>query len=97
MKLDNVVLIRHKVDNYSKWKMVFDARDAVRKSHGCRGAHLFRSTDNARELVLVLEWSDLGKARQYIGSDDTRDAMARAGVCDMPDVYFLRKLDTRAA
>lgn len=97
MKLDNVVLIRHKVGNYSKWKMVFDARDAVRKSNGCKGAHLFCSTDNPREVVLVLEWDDLRKARQYIGSDDTRDAMARAGVSDMPDVYFLRKLDTMAA
>ena len=62
-----------------------------------KGGLLFRSADNARELVLVLEWDDLGKARQYIGSDDTRDAMAKAGVSDMPDVYFLHMLDTTAA
>ncbi len=42
----------------------------------------------------MLEWSDLGRARQFVASDDVREAMARAGVSDMPDVYFLRGLDT---
>jgi heme-degrading monooxygenase HmoA len=97
MKLHYVVLIRHKVGNYKKWRMVFDARGAVRKTHGCKGGHLFRSADNHRELVLLLEWSDLEKARQFIASDDAREAMARAGVSDMPDVYFLRQVDTAAA
>lgn len=96
MKLGTIVLIRHRVANVRKWKSVFEADGHNRKAHGCKGAHLFRDVDHAKELVIILRWNDPAKARQFAASDELRQLMAKAGVSDLPDVYLLEEFDTTA-
>ncbi|HXJ82689.1 MAG TPA: antibiotic biosynthesis monooxygenase [Candidatus Methylomirabilis sp.] len=94
MTLRNVVFIRHKVANFRKWKAVFDAHAPVRRARGCQGTQVFRRADNPKELVIMLTWSDLGKAREYIVSDDLAEMLAEIPVSDRnPDVYLLEELD----
>lgn len=95
-KCDKALLIRHTVATFKKWKSVFDAHGPTRKAHGCKGGLLFRSADKPNELVLILRWSDLERARRFAASDDLREMMARAGVSDLPDVYLLDELETIA-
>ena len=87
------LLVRHKVEDYAKWKSVFDEHGATRRTSGSKGGHLFRNADNPKELVILLEWDDLTKTRQFASSEDLRQAMQRAGVSDRPDVYFLDKVE----
>ena len=87
------VLIRHKVQDYAVWKLAFDEHGAARQAAGSKGGYLMRNADDPSELVIVLEWDDLGKARQFVQSDDLRQAMERAGVADQPDIYFLEQVD----
>ncbi len=87
------VLIRHKVQDYAAWKSAFDEHGAARQAAGSKGGHLMRNADDPNELIIVLEWDDLGKARQFTASDDLRQAMERAGVADQPDIYFLEQID----
>jgi heme-degrading monooxygenase HmoA len=82
------LLIRHTVQDYSAWKAVFDEQTDVRRANGSQGGRLFRSTESGEVLVL-LEWDDLERARLFADSDDLREAMARAGVTDRPDIWFL--------
>ncbi len=90
----NVVVIRHKVANFRRWKAVFDAHGPSRLAQGCQRTHVFRRADNPKELVVMLTWSDLGKARQFVASEDLRDMLAEAGVSDRsPDVYVLQELE----
>lgn len=89
-----VLLIRHTVAKFERWKSVFDAEGPTRKAHGCKGSQLFRSADNPRELVVILTWMDRETARRFAASDEFRDMMARAGVSDMPDVYLLDEVET---
>jgi hypothetical protein len=94
MTFQNVVYIRHKVANYRKWKAVFDAHGPARTAQGCQGTHVFRRADNPKELVIMLSWSDLGKARQFLVSDDLREMLAETPLCDgVPDVVLLEELD----
>lgn len=86
------ILVRHKVQDYAKWKAVYDEHSTARKSGGSKGARLFRSPDNPNEVVVLLEWDNLEKARKFVQSDDLRQAMQRAGVADRPDVYFLEEV-----
>ncbi len=85
------VLIRHKVADYLKWKRVFDAHGATRKAGGSKGGRLFRSADKPKEILILLRWGNLRRARRFIKSADLRKAMKRAGVKDRPDVYFLQE------
>jgi heme-degrading monooxygenase HmoA len=83
------MLIRHKVGDFARWKTVYDAHAGTRKAGGSRGARLLRNADDPREVVILLEWSDLDSARRFAKSDELKQAMAKAGVADRPDVYFL--------
>jgi quinol monooxygenase YgiN len=94
MTLPNVVFIRHKMINFRKWKAVFEAHSAARVAQGCQGAHVFRRADNPKELVVMLIWSDLAKARQFLVSEDLRVMLAEMPVCDRaPDVFLLEEVE----
>jgi hypothetical protein len=86
------LLVRHTVEDYARWKTAFDGDAGVRKAGGSLGGRWFRSADNPNELVVLLEWSSVEKARQFAQSDDLHAAMQRAGVTGRPDVYFLEQL-----
>jgi len=53
---------------------VFDERRAIRKAAGSKGDRVFRNADNPNELVILLEWDDLKKAREFAQSDDLKKA-----------------------
>ena len=84
------LLVRHKVTEYVNWKSVFDAHCVTRQANGSRGGQLFRNASDSNELVVLLEWDNLEKARQFAQSEDLREVMQRAGVVDQPDIYFLK-------
>jgi hypothetical protein len=89
-----VVLIRHRVANYRRWREMFDGARPARTAHGCRSRELFRLAGQPKELVVMLSCSDLRRARQFVESDDLRETLARGGVTDRPDIYILEEVDT---
>ena len=94
MTFPNVVFIRHKVMNFRKWKVVFEAHSAARVALGCQGVHIFRRADNPKELVVMLIWSDLAKARQFLVSEDLKAMLAEVPVGDRaPDVFLLEEVE----
>jgi hypothetical protein len=94
MTFPNVVFIRHKVMNFRKWKAVFEAHSAARVALGCQGVHIFRRADNPKELVVMLTWSDLAKARQFLVSEDLKAMLAEVPVSDRaPDVFLLEGVE----
>ena len=91
------ILVRHKVQDYAKWKPVFDEHGATQRAGGSRGGYLFRNADDPNEVVALIEWDDLAKARNFVNSADLREAMERAGVSDQPDIYFLDEIERPTA
>jgi heme-degrading monooxygenase HmoA len=83
------ILVRHKVEDYAKWRPAYDEHGAARQASGCKGTHVFRNAEDPNEIVMLLEWDDLENARQLIQSENLREAMKRSGVADQPDIYFL--------
>ncbi len=88
------LMIRHKVEDYAKWKAVYDDVVSLRKDSGNKGARLLRSADNPNEIVLLNEFADMDKARQFAQSEDLKQAMQKAGVSDHPDMYFLDEVES---
>ena len=87
------ILVHHKVQDYAKWKTVFDEHDNMRKSGGSKGGWLFQSADDPNDVVVVLEWESLDKARAFASSDDLRQAMEEAGVAGPPTIIFMEELE----
>jgi len=82
--------IRINLADYEKWRSAFDAHGATRQANGSRGGQLFRDASDPNALVILMEWDDLEKARQFTRSEDLREVMQGAGVIDHSDLYFLK-------
>lgn len=91
------LIVRHKVKDYAKWKPFFDGRSATRKAAGSKGGRLFRVAGDPNELIVLLEWDDLGKAQKFAHSEDLRETMERAGVAEQPDIYFVEQIESFGA
>lgn len=78
------LLIRHKVTDYARWKRVFHEQGAIRWSNGCRGGQVFRNADDPGEMLILLTWDDLMRARLYAQSDELLESMKSAGGTDDP-------------
>jgi heme-degrading monooxygenase HmoA len=84
------LLVRQKVTDYEKWKSAFDAHSLTRQANGSRGGQLFRNASDPNELVVLLEWDVLERARQFAQSEELHEVMQRAGVVDHPAISFLK-------
>ncbi len=84
------LLIRQNVTDYAQWKVACVAHSVTRQASGSRGGQLLRSASDPNELVVLLEWDDLERARQFVHSDELREVMRRAGVVGHPTIFFLK-------
>ncbi len=86
-------LVRHKVRDYAKWKPVFDEHGSARRAKGSKGGLVFQNAKDPNEVLVLLEWDDLNKVREFVESKELRQAMERAGVSDKPDIFILNEVD----
>jgi heme-degrading monooxygenase HmoA len=77
-KIMPYLLVRHKVEDYVGWKLVFDHDPgATREQWGSKGGRILRNAEDPKELVILLEWDSLENARKFADADELREAMRR--------------------
>jgi heme-degrading monooxygenase HmoA len=85
------LLARLKINDYAKFKPVFDQVTAVRKRYGSKGGFLLRDADNPNELTVILEWDSLENARKYTQSPELKKALQTGDV--IANFYFLDEVE----
>ena len=80
------VIIRHKVADYAQWKQVFDSHLNSRMAAGENGSRVFQSVDDPRDVTVVSDWDSVDHARRFLGSEDLKATMKKAGVTGEPVV-----------
>ena len=83
------MIIRHRVDDFDRWKTAYEDHRSARLASGIRDLHLWRNADDPNEVIVLFEASDVGQARDFAGSTDLREKMQAAGVRGVPDIVFL--------
>jgi len=91
------VLVRHNVEDYNKWRPVYDGHEAFRKETGSLGARVLRDANDPTNIVVVTEWPDMKSAQAFAGSASLHEAMGKSGIVGKPDVYFLEQVDAQRA
>lgn len=82
--------IRHRVEDFARWKEVYDNHAAARQAGGATDeAYVMRNVDDPNEVTLLLGWSDGEKARAFTQSASLKEAMQDASVTGPPEVRFL--------
>ena len=86
------MIIRHKVEDFAQWKQVLDENAKTREAFGSRGGVLFQNATDPNEAIVLLEWSDPDRAREFIASKG-KEAMPAALLHEHADVYYLNEVE----
>jgi len=86
--VSTVVAVRHAVEDFEKWRLVFDEHRAVRESHGSRGHWLLVDQNDPGTQLILNEFSDRAGAEAFASDPSLPEAMARAGVSGPPRIEF---------
>lgn len=85
------MLVHHKVEDYNKFKPVFDMHTTARSEAGAKGGRVFCNVNNPNEVFVLLEWDNLENAQKFAQSNTIKEAMKNAGVIGMPEIYFVEE------
>ncbi len=68
-----------KVENYDKWKSVFNERSTARKEHGAKEARLFRNSDDPHDVEILFKWDNKENAKKYMESESVHKVLKDVG------------------
>lgn len=88
----NVVVIKHTVADYNKWRPFFDADSTVRKEAGMHAIGVARGMENQNEVEVPFRIDDLQKAKTFTSSPMLKNVMQKAGVTSQPNIKFIKVL-----
>jgi len=89
------MFMKHRVEDYAKWKPVFDEHETTRRAGGVTAHSVHRQPDDPNVVIVALRVSDVNKAKQFAGSDELKAAMARAGVQGTPEIWFAEDIEEK--
>jgi quinol monooxygenase YgiN len=82
--------IRHRVEDYARWREGYDNHAPARQAGGAMGeAQVMRNIEDPNEIIVLLGWSNLQNARAFIQSVSLKEAMQKAGVQGSPEIRLL--------
>ena len=91
------LIVHHQLEDYEKWKPVFDGHITARREYGSKGAQVLRSAQDPNEVMVIIEWESVEDARAFADSPGLREAMQRAGIVGRPDLYFFEEIERQPA
>ena len=88
------IYVRQSIEDYARWREGFDNHAAARQAGGATDeTYVMRNVDDPNEIIVIIGWSDLDKARTFTQSASLKEAMQKAGVTGPPEVRFLEAVD----
>lgn len=88
----NYVLIIHEVENYTKWKNVFDDAAGIRKTAGEISYQLLRDEIKANKIIHFSAWTSIADAKKFFESEELIRIRKEAGVRS-PEFIYLDQLE----
>jgi hypothetical protein len=83
------LIIRVTVQDFGKWKPVYDSNLPARQSAGLKDLNLWRNADKSNEVVLLFDVSDIAKAKAYALSPELKEKLKAGGVIGPAENLFL--------
>jgi hypothetical protein len=88
-----VILTRVKIGEFDRYWATFSGRGLEkRREHGCRGVHVFRSTDDPELIFNLFDWDREGWDA-FFRDPEVGEIMSDAGLQAPPEPTFLEPVD----
>ena len=78
--------VNHKVDDFGKWKKIYDDFESVRQKYGVKEQLLIQASDDPNH-VLVVGQGDLDAIQRFISFEELKEGMKDAGVSSEPNLF----------
>ncbi len=86
------VLITHAVEDFAKWKPMYDAYQLEPINPRSKGDMVFQSAENPNLVTVLSEFESREDADRMLDSEELKNAMHQAGVTSKPEFVFLEKV-----
>ena len=81
------IVRRSRVEDYARWKTVYQAGEAARQAAGWQDRQVFRNPEDPNEIVILTEVDDLERARAYVESEEVRRRQRASGLLETTYYY----------
>lgn len=82
------LFVRHKVEDYAKWRQAYDDFEAQRTTMGEIGDWVFQLDGDPTDVTVIHDFESVEKANAFANSAELHTAMSTAGVAGKPDVWI---------
>ncbi|MEO8766210.1 MAG: hypothetical protein ABI416_18045 [Ginsengibacter sp.] len=89
-----LLLIRHKVANFAKWKPGYESHDSMRQAAGLKNFIIGRGLNDSNMVLIMLLMNDVSKAKELTTSPNMKERMQKAGVIGKPMLDYLEILSS---
>lgn len=79
----------HKVEDFERWKPVFDGAAALKRGFGWRQSSIYAIDGDRNNILVMEEFDTLEHAKAFASSPELKAAMGRAGVLGVPEIRFV--------
>ena len=76
------------------WKKTHEEHGAFRKQSGTKDSQALQSADNPNDVVILIEWNTIKKAKASTESPNLKETMKKAGVTGPPNSAFRQPAGT---
>ena len=84
----NALLCRCLVEDYPKWKSVFDSHAAAHREAGLLLLNVWRSVEDPNNVFFLFDVTDINKANEFLNSPASAEAGKVSGVLE-GEFFFL--------
>jgi len=85
----NMMVAKHRVTNFAKWKASYEANDSLRMANGIHSYVIGRGMDDSNMVLVSVKVDDMNKAKAFAKSPTLKAAMQKGGVTGTPSFSFI--------
>ena len=85
----NMMIAKHKVKNFAKWKASYDEHDSLRIANGVHSFVIGRGLQDSNTVLVALKVDDMDKAKAFAKDPSLKQAMQKGGVMGTPSFSFV--------
>lgn len=86
------VVTTHKVEDFARWKPVFDGTAALKRGYGWKHSSVYMIDGDRNNVLVMEEFDSLEHAKAFASSPELKAAMGKAGVVGMPQTRIVSEV-----